>query len=76
MTSTLPAAPPPPGWMLPLSDPVSHCPSTGAELLVPVGRGVEVAVDVEVDVDAVGVEVGEPDAEHPATARTRAPAAS
>lgn len=62
--------------MLPLSDPVSHCPSTGAELLVPVGRGVEVAVDVEVDVDAVGVEVGEPDAEHPATARTRAPAAS
>ncbi|GIT81675.1 hypothetical protein LLS1_33440 [Leifsonia sp. LS1] len=76
VTSTLPAAPPPPGWMLPERDAVSHCPSTGADVLVPVGRGVEVPVGVDVDVDAAGVDVGDAEGEQPAIVRTSAPAAS
>src|SRR6185312_597762 len=39
LTSTLPAAPPPPCPMTPLSLPVSHCPLIGTAVVVAVGRG-------------------------------------
>ncbi|GAA1439687.1 hypothetical protein GCM10009617_04690 [Leifsonia poae] len=65
VTPMLPAAPPAPGPIAPDRSEVAHCPSIGVAVLVPVGRGVAVEVELgddESDAEGEGVvgpEVGD-----------------
>lgn len=76
VTSTLPAAPPPPAAMDPLRAEVAHWPAMGTGELLPVGRGEPDALDVAVD-EPVGEPEGEPEPPaHPASARASVDAAA